>query len=104
MSLWCMLGIAWRAFSHRSRRALARWRAEGEFEPAGWLLRIRLLALAWHELLVRLPELRIATQLAVSQLGARATLGTCTCAAHLGGGCGRLVVVGSPWPCRRRRS
>ena len=104
MSLWCMLGIAWRVFSRRSRRALARWRAQGEFGPAGRLLRIRVLALAWQKQSERRPELRIAAESADSRLGMRAMLCTCTCAAHLSGGCSRLTVSRSPRPCRRRRT
>ena len=75
MSLWCMLGIAWRAFSHRSRRALAGWRAQGEFGPAGRLLRIRVLALAWQKQSERRPEL--------PSLGSRLTRGW-ACARRFG--------------------
>ena len=41
VSLWSKLGIACAFFSRRSRRALARWRVQGEFGPAGRLLGIR---------------------------------------------------------------
>ena len=86
VSLWCKLGIAWRGFSHRSWRTLARWRAEGELEPAGKLLCICVPALAWHKQSGRLPELLIAGQSADSRLGMRAALWMCTCAARLSGG------------------
>ena len=86
MSLWSKLGIACAFFSRRSRRALARWRAQGEFGPAGRLLRIRVLALAWQKQSERRPELRIAGQSADSRLGMRAALWMCTCAARLSGG------------------
>ena len=104
MSLWCMLGIAWHAFLHCGWRVLAGWRVEGEFGPAGKLLCIRVPALAWQKQSERRPELRIAAQSADSRLGTRAMLCTCTCAAHLSGGCGRLIVSRSPRPCRRRRT
>ena len=86
MSLWCMLGIAWRAFSHCGWRVLAGWRVEGEFGPAGKLLCICVPALAWQKQSERRPELRIAGQSADSRLGMRAALWMCTCAARLSGG------------------
>ena len=75
VSLWCKLGIAWRAFSHRSWRTLARWRAEGELEPAGKLLCICVPALAWQKQWERQPELR--------SLGSRLTRGW-ACARRFG--------------------
>ena len=57
VSLWCKLGIAWRVFfASQPARAREVAGSQGEFGPAGRLLRICVLALAWQKQSERRPE------------------------------------------------